>query len=342
LANKIIKGIDISKWQGIPDFYKAKKDVDFVFIKTVEGIGYTDTQFIRNQKELRRLQIPRGYYAFVRPDLGNSAIKEAEYFLKQIGPLEKGEILLLDFEVTFTDKVEWCKKWLDYIYQQTKVKGLIYLNKSLQANNNWLPLINEGYGLWLADYTHNENSIVPKTQWDIVAIRQYTNRLTVSGIYNNVDGNIFYGDVNALLSYGYSGSHAEKLPIDDVKDFSTLLDIDIPSNIEKELSLKKLQGYNKHWTLREFINYCISLIQDDIVLRIFLQGINTKLSKTNPDESKNLEDEKNDLQRNVDIVLRMIQENKTKDIKTFSNEEIRNEFVKRLFDKISKMFVIKN
>lgn len=201
----MLKGIDISNWQGSPNFQDIKNDGwDFVIVKAVEGVGYRDPQLTRSQKECRAKGIALGYYAFVRPDLGNSPEAEAQYFLDQIGPLKSGEMLFLDFEVSYADRVNWCKRWLDHVYNQTGVKAPLYLNKSLAANSDWSIVINGDYGLWLADYTYDPDSPPPPTQWPVMAFRQYSNAEKVEGIIGNVDGNVFYGDEEALKAYGFA------------------------------------------------------------------------------------------------------------------------------------------
>ena len=111
----MLKGIDISNWQGDVNFDSVSKTQDFVIIKATEGVGYKDPRFEQYRAELRRLKIPTGYYHFARPDLGNSPEAEAEWFLKVIQPLQAGESLYLDFEVNASNPVSWCKSFLDRI-----------------------------------------------------------------------------------------------------------------------------------------------------------------------------------------------------------------------------------
>ena len=231
----MLKGIDISSWQGSPDFSKVKEDnIDFVIVKATEGVGFTDPQFRRNQAECRKLNIALGYYAFVRPDLGNSPEAEAEYFLETIGPLQEGELLFLDFEVDYANRVDWCKKWLDHAHTFTGIKAPIYLNKSLEKGSDWSPIVDADYGLWLADYTYSMHSTAPKTQWPFTAFRQYSNSEKIAGINGNVDGNVFYGDKAALTAYGYKGTNSEDDTCED-KLIKTKSKIEF---LEKELNKK--------------------------------------------------------------------------------------------------------
>jgi len=204
-------GIDISKWQGDVDFARIKKATQFAIIKATEGVGYTDPKFKRNQEGFRNVGLPLGYYHFARPDLGNSAIAEADWFLKTVGNLRDGEILALDYEVSYGDPVNWCKAFLDRIKEKLGgYKPLIYINLSLNNNYSWSSVVKGDYGLWLAYYMSDGNNGLnsadkpaPATDWAFTAMRQYSSSGKVDGISGNVDMNTFYGDVPTLLKYGY-------------------------------------------------------------------------------------------------------------------------------------------
>lgn len=197
----MIKGIDISKYQGILNFADVKNNFEFIIIKSTEGNGYVDPQFHANQVGLRATGICLGYYHFARPDLGNPAVTEADWFLKTIGTLQDGEMLCLDYESSWSgDVVTWCKIFLDEVFAKTKCRPLIYLNQNLAKIHTWKPIIDGNYGLWLADYDYNPDGGVPQTQWPTVAIKQYSNKLPYGSLA--VDGDVFYGDVNTFKQYG--------------------------------------------------------------------------------------------------------------------------------------------
>lgn len=60
------KGIDISRYQGKPDFAKLKNEVDFVILQA--GFGryayQKDAEFERNYSECKKYGIPVGAYWF--------------------------------------------------------------------------------------------------------------------------------------------------------------------------------------------------------------------------------------------------------------------------------------
>ena len=203
-----IVGNDVSTFQGDIDWDTYRKNANFALIKATEGTGFTDPKFSRNQSEARRVGIPLGYYHFARPDL-NSADAEATWFVQAIqisGALRQGELLCLDYEQDWSgDKVTWCKTFLDTVASKLNgYKCLIYLNQSLAKSNDWSPVVNAGYGLWIAAYTgdpSNNNFNIGK--WSFAAMQQWTDAQNVPGIQGAVDGDVFFGDAPTFQKYGY-------------------------------------------------------------------------------------------------------------------------------------------
>lgn len=200
----MIYGIDISTWQGPPNFDKLKEDVDFVIMRSSYGARGVDGQYKRNQKQARRIQIPRGYYHYSYPGI-NSPKLEANHFARVVGRLQPGEFLALDYEEgSSKDPVAWSNKFLKQLQEvYGGYKPLLYINHALQQKHDWSPVVKNDFGLWLAQWDHNKKNPAPKTQWPTVAMRQYSDKGTVSGVNGKVDMNVFYGSVESLLKYGY-------------------------------------------------------------------------------------------------------------------------------------------
>lgn len=200
-------GNDVASYQGIIDFEVYKNNSNFIIIKATEGNGFTDPRFKRNQSESRRVGLARGYYHFARPDLGNTPKSEADFFIKTLGDLENGEIVVLDYEPNnqVNQHVLWCKEWLDYVTEKLGCKPLIYLNQSQVMKFDWNPIVKAGYGLWIAAYTNNpQNNQFIKGQWPFAAMQQWTNSQKVPGINAGaVDGNVFFGDIETFKKYGF-------------------------------------------------------------------------------------------------------------------------------------------
>lgn len=212
-----IKVIDISKWQGDINISKVKAAVSGVICKATEGVGYTDPQFKNNQSKLRSNDIPRGYYHFARPDLGNSPESEADWFLKTVGPLQKGEILALDAEnapnKSYSNWATWSYAFLKRI--ESKLGGykpMIYINLNFNNIYDWSAVASNNNGLWLALWD-NKPDYRPKTDWPLIAMKQY-GPIKVDGISGDVDGNNFFGDVETFKKYGYQ-TEAPNDPVDN-------------------------------------------------------------------------------------------------------------------------------
>lgn len=201
----MITGNDISKYQGDVDWDIYKNNSNFVIIKASEGNGYTDTKFVRNRTEARRVGLPLGFYHFARPDLKNTPEEEASWFLEVCGAFKEGEFLCLDYEADWSGGViDWCKKFLDFLLDKTKIKAFVYLNQALIKKYNWLPVVAGDYPLWVAAYTYDpkKNDFVTGA-WKSAAMQQWTNKQEIPGISGGVDGDVFFGTAKALKKYGY-------------------------------------------------------------------------------------------------------------------------------------------
>lgn len=201
-----IVGNDISNYQGQVDWKTYVKNSNFVICKSSEGTNYIDTWFGYNRTAARNAGLPRGWYHFARPDEGNSPEAEAKYFIDLMNgdPMQEGELAVLDYEVTYNDPVGWCKKWLDTVSAALGVKPLIYLNQSLATSYDWQPVVDAGYGLWIAAYTYDPgNNTFETGKWPFAAMQQWTDEQQVPGIAGTIDGDVFFGDKKAFQAYGY-------------------------------------------------------------------------------------------------------------------------------------------
>ena len=73
------KGIDISRYQGVPDFGKLKNEVDFVILQAGFGryASQKDAQFERSYSECKKYGIPVGVYWYSYAKTAADALAEA-------------------------------------------------------------------------------------------------------------------------------------------------------------------------------------------------------------------------------------------------------------------------
>lgn len=177
----MLKGIDVSTWQAIGT---GDGDFDFVIVKATEGDGYVDPKCDGHYQRAKAQGKLLGVYHFARPDLGNSAEAEAEFFVNNIQGYIGEAILVLDWEVD-TGNTGWAKRFLDKVYALTGVKPLIYMSASVVNGNDWSEVGAADYGLWIAGYPARYNVSNPETPsaddmpyglgaWSFWAIWQYS------------------------------------------------------------------------------------------------------------------------------------------------------------------------
>lgn len=206
----MLKGVDISKWQN----NNAGDGYDFVIMKATEGCGYTDSTCDAKYQRAKANGQLRGVYHFARPDLGNTANDEADWFVSQILGYIKDAILILDWECA-TWNVAWAKQWLDRVYQKTGVRPLIYMSANVIKSYNWTSVVNGNYGLWIAGYPAKFNVPNPPQAriedqpydidpWPFWVIWQYTSSA------GQLDKDIAAIDRTAWSKY--AGSYVEPKP----------------------------------------------------------------------------------------------------------------------------------
>lgn len=176
-------GIDCSHWQVITDYERLNKQ-DFIICKCTEALTFADPTFKKNKTEIRKLPHPVfGAYHFAR---NNNPIKEADWFLKNLGEVTKDDIICLDAEDGQT--AEWCETFLKTVEVRLGIKPYLYAPVA-----GWTRALD--YPLWVARYglntgTMDENYPPKIGKWKDWTIWQYTSRGKVDGIVGNVDMNV--------------------------------------------------------------------------------------------------------------------------------------------------------
>lgn len=186
-------GIDISAWQDTIDITKVP--CDFVIVKATEGTDYKNRYFAKHCDQAMKAGKLLGAFHYAN---GGDPHSEAEYFLAYSKKYVGKAILVLDWEGQNNPQFgrsdrAWCKEWCDYVYRKTKVKPLIYIQKSAMDN-----VKNLGYRLWVAQYPDYEQTGYQDHPWNEgqydCSIRQYTSVGRLPGYEGNLDLNKSYID----------------------------------------------------------------------------------------------------------------------------------------------------
>ena len=206
-----MEGIDVSHWQETIDWVKvAAAGKKFAFIKATESTDFLDNLYATNRSKAKANGIKVGAYHFARPGTNNNdAVNEANWFIKNAGPIS-GELLpVLDLEQTggLTDaQLEaWTQAFMDRVYTLTGVRGAIYVSPSFWSNNvgNSTKIAAAGYKvLWIAHWTTGSAPTVPGSNWNGNGwtFWQYTSSGSVNGISGRVDLNRYrFSDLGKVL-----------------------------------------------------------------------------------------------------------------------------------------------
>lgn len=196
--NMELKGIDVSSWQGKPDWPKVSNSgVKFAILRIHQKSG-TDASFEHNYKGCKSNGILIGGYKYSYALTPAQAIDEAENLISVLGG--RG----LDFPVFYD--LEWSqqrslgKQAIENIAVAflTRIKKAgykvgIYCN--LDWYNNVLTDALKQYDCWIARYPASDNGSVQERLRPNVGVGwQYSSKGKVPGISGNVDMDVFYKD----------------------------------------------------------------------------------------------------------------------------------------------------
>lgn len=196
--NMELKGIDVSSWQGKPDWPKVSNSgVKFAILRIHQKSG-VDTSFEHNYKGCKSNGILIGGYKYSYALTPAQAIDEAENLISVLGG--RG----LDFPVFYD--LEWSqqrslgKQAIENIavafltrIKKAGYKAGIYCN--LDWYNNVLSDALKQYDCWIARYPASDNGSVQERLRPNVGVGwQYSSKGKVPGISGNVDMDVFYKD----------------------------------------------------------------------------------------------------------------------------------------------------
>lgn len=181
----MLKGIDISHYQKLMDL----SSYDFVIIKASEGNGYKDPMLDAHYNN--RQGKLYGFYHYARPDRGNSAVEEADWFLSLVGHHQGNCIYALDWEGnSLYYGVEWVQTWMRRVYEKTGVRPLFYSSSSEIMTGKYASIAAENYGLWVAHWNAKKPDFKDFPVW---ALWQYQG--------DPLDKDYFNGDETAWYKY---------------------------------------------------------------------------------------------------------------------------------------------
>ena len=195
-----IKGIDVSSWQGKPDWAKVSNSGIKLAILRIHQKSGTDASFEHNYKGCKSNGILIGGYKYSYALTPAQAIDEAEDVLSVLGG--RG----LDFPVFYD--LEWSQQRslgkqaienvaIAFLTRIKKAGYKVGIYCNLDWYNNVLTDALKKYDCWIARYPASDNGSVQERLRPNVGVGwQYSSKAKIPGISGTVDRNIFYKDYN--------------------------------------------------------------------------------------------------------------------------------------------------
>lgn len=197
----MLKGPDLSKWNGAVDFDKLKTVSDFVILRSTYGLQTVDSKFYEYAAAAKRAGLPiLGVYHFCYASSIQQAENEA---LNCIGAIEKAglgkeTIIFYDLEYDSVEKAKakgvtidknTCIAYTVAFCHKVKQKGYragVYFNKDYYRNMYDKASL-DPYIKWLAEYGRS----TPTYECDV---QQVSSTEKVAGTVGNVDWNYLWND----------------------------------------------------------------------------------------------------------------------------------------------------
>lgn len=210
-----IKGIDVSSYQGKPDWAKvAKVGYKFAILRIHQKTG-VDSSFEYNYKGCKSNGILIGGYKYSYALTPAQAIGEAEDVIAALNG--RGLDFPVFYDLEWSNQRKLGKQAIENIAVAflTRIKKAgykvgIYCN--LDWYNNVLSDALKQYDCWIARYPANDNGSVQERLRPTVGVGwQYSSKGKVDGINGNVDMNVFYKDYRDSTQKGEAAVAKTKL-----------------------------------------------------------------------------------------------------------------------------------
>ena len=204
----MIKGIDVSSWQGNIDFAKVKASgIDFVIIRAGYGreTRQNDNCFELNYRNAKAAGLNVGAYWYSYADSAEDAVKEAKACMEVIKGKKFEYPIYFDLEEQsqFAKGRNFCDSIIKAFCGELEKNGFLAgLYCSTYYLNNYISNAVAGkYALWVAQYNYRCTYTANK-----YGIWQYSSEGSINGISGNVDMDYCYTDYPAIVKNGgYNG-----------------------------------------------------------------------------------------------------------------------------------------
>ena len=200
----MIKGIDVSTWQGNIDFAKIKASgIDFVIIRAGYGreVSQKDNCFERNYENAKAAGLDVGAYWYSYADSAEDAVREAKACMEVIKGKKFEYPIYFDLEEQsqFAKGKNFCDSIIKAFCGELEKNGYkagLYCS-TYYLNNYVLDSVAKKYELWVAQYNYRCTYTANK-----YGIWQFSSKGRINGISGDVDMNYCYTDSPSVIKNG--------------------------------------------------------------------------------------------------------------------------------------------
>lgn len=182
-----------------PDWARVKAGGTVgVILKATEALTYVDPTFGSRREAAKAAGLAVSSYHFLKH--GNVR-QQMLHYLDVVAPV-RGERVVIDYEDTSLNLGDLREAVLALEAAGLDLQVTVYagglLKGQLGANRDD---VLARTSLWIAHYTSAPAPAWPKATWPVWSLWQYTDRATVAGLDQPVDGNRFNGPAGQLLKW---------------------------------------------------------------------------------------------------------------------------------------------
>lgn len=197
----MVKCIDISHWQGHPDFRRVRASGVIAMVhKATEGAKYVDPNRAENCRAAIAAGIKICTYHWLKP--GIDPVEQMAHYLRTIDPVP-GERVVIDYEEAGCSLVQLKIAVQALLADPRRLQVTVYSGHLIkqQLGDTRDAFLAATTSLWLAQYTDGEISW-PKATWPRWSLHQYSEKGSVDGIDGvAVDLDRFNGNDANLLKW---------------------------------------------------------------------------------------------------------------------------------------------
>ena len=211
---EVLEGIDVSYYQGQPDWEAVANDGIQYAITRVNHGGFMDPEFDTNWDAIKSVGLVRGAYQYF--NAGGDPVEQANVFIDKVGQLGPGDLPgVIDVEsddgLDPSAIAESVATWVELVEAGTGRKPIVYTgpyfwNTFVQTDQF------QEHPLWIAHYTNGCPSV--PDAWNGWRLWQYSSTGAIAGISGNVDTNRFNGSLEQLHDFAANGLRAEIVSLD--------------------------------------------------------------------------------------------------------------------------------